>query len=116
MACAVPIFDFSVQAGDSVQLALAVKDDVGAAKSIIGSAIRFNMRKTNLPAITFEKTLADDVIITDGVGGLFTVDFAIGEITVAGAYTFGAEVSIAADSQTVIRGVMIVGPSLSPTT
>ena len=116
MTNVVPIFDFSMQVGDSATLAFAVKDEAGAAQSIIGAAIRFTMRKKGLPQITFEKTLSDDVVITDGAGGLFEVAIALGEITVAGAYTHQSEVVLSPDSQTVIRGTMLVRPSHTPST
>lgn len=116
MTSTVPVFDFSMQAGDSATFAMAVKDSAGAAKPITSAAIRFTLWKNGLPQIKFEKTLADDVTITDGPNGLFEVAVAFGEITVAGAYTHQSEVFLSPDSQTVIRGTVLVRPSHTPAT
>ncbi len=116
MTNVVPIFNFSMQAGDSATFAFAVLNEAGAAQVITGAAIRFTMWKKGLTQIKFEKTLADDVTITNGAGGLFEVSVALGEILVAGAYGHQSEVFLTPDSQTVIRGTVLVRPSHTPTT
>ncbi len=116
MTNVVPIFDFSMQGGDSAVLAFAVKDEAGAAQVITGAAIRFSLWKDGLPQIKFEKTVGVGVTITDGPGGLFEVAIALGEVVVAGAYTHQSEVFLSPSSQTVIRGKLLVRPSHTPTT
>lgn len=116
MTNVVPIFNFTMQAGDSATFAFAVTDEAGAPQVITGAAIRFTMWKKGLPFIKLEKTLADDVTITDGSGGLFEVSVALGEVIVAGAHGHQSEVFLTPDSQTVIRGTVLVRPSHTPQT
>lgn len=116
MTNVVPVFNFSMQAGDSATLAFAVKDEAGAAQIITGAAIRFTLWKDGLTQIRFEKTIGSGVTITDGPGGLFEVSVALGEVIVAGSYSHQSEVFLTPDSQTVIRGKVLVRPSHTPLT
>ncbi|MDH3233645.1 MAG: hypothetical protein OEQ29_08950 [Alphaproteobacteria bacterium] len=114
MATDVPIYDFSMIAGDSKTLAIIVYDCDGNIQPITGASIKFSMMKTNMPNIRFDKEIGNGLSIIDGGGGLFHVLFGVGEVTIVGAYRHQSQVILSGDSQTTLKGMVFARPSLTP--
>lgn len=101
----------TIWAGDTVNLDVAVTNSAGAAKDITGATIAYVLFNEPAGATVLTKTTADDIAITPGTGGLFTITLepADTESVAPGAYYHEAEVTdISGNVATVLTGKVTI--------
>lgn len=66
--------NYTIYAGDTVELSVSVTDSItGAAKNITGATIKWVLYNSRSSTATLTKTTASGITITDGVGGLYII-------------------------------------------
>lgn len=123
------VTDFEMFAGDTKALVVSVTDDEGDAVSIVGADVVWQLatkrwkreRKaaiaagtSPLPQPILNKTTDDDITITNGAGGVFTVTLnPLDTIELSGGYYHEAEVTLNDGTvATVLTGIVTIKENL----
>lgn len=78
--------DFTLYAGDDATLTVTVTES-GSAKNLVGASVTWVLYDRFSRAAVLTKTTDDDVTITNGAGGILTVDIASADTSALnGAY------------------------------
>ena len=107
--------DFFMTAGDTKTIGVSVieKDD-GSATDITGATIAWKVAQSQRGTVLISKSTADDISITSGTGGTFTISLSASDTaSLRGDYYHEIQITFAsAEVATVLKGKMTVSPGL----
>ena len=107
--------DFYMTAGDTKTIGINVieKDD-GSATNITGATIAWKVAQSQRGTVLISKSTADDISITSGTGGTFTITLeAADTASLRGDYYHECQITFASgEIATVLKGKMSISPGL----
>ena len=108
--------DFYITAGDTKTIGdNVIEKDDASATDITGATIAWKVAQSHRGTVVISKSTADDIAITSGTGGTFTIDLAAADTaSLRGDYYHEIQITFAGgEIATVLKGKMTVSPGLN---